>query len=32
MTIALGPITARYETNYRDYRLAEVSTKIRPPQ
>jgi hypothetical protein len=32
MTMAIGPITARYETAYHDYRLAEVTTKIRPPQ
>ena len=31
-TMAIGPITARYETKYQDYRVAEVSTKIRPPQ
>ena len=30
MTTALGAIDARYEVEYRDYRLAEVTTRIRP--
>jgi hypothetical protein len=32
MTLAIGPITARYGTAYRDYRLAETSTRIRSPK
>lgn len=29
-TTAVGSIDARYEVEYRDYRLAEVTTRIRP--
>jgi hypothetical protein len=29
---ALGPLRARYDVAYRDYRVAEVTTKVRPPQ
>jgi hypothetical protein len=29
---ALGPLRARYDVSYHDYRLAKVTTKIRPPQ
>jgi len=31
-TTALGAVRARYDVAYQDYRLAEVTTKIRPPQ
>ena len=29
-TLALGRVTARYDVQYRDYRLAEVTTRIKP--
>ena len=29
-TLALGTVAARYEVQYRDYRLAEVTTRIKP--
>jgi hypothetical protein len=29
---ALGPLRAGYDVAYRDYRLAEVTTRVRPPQ
>lgn len=29
---ALGALAARYDVNYHDYRLAEVTSKIKPPQ
>jgi hypothetical protein len=29
-TLALGTVTARYDVQYRDYRLAEVTTRIKP--
>jgi hypothetical protein len=32
LTTALGSLEARYQVEYRDYRLAEVTTKVRPPQ
>jgi len=32
LSTALGSLDARYQVAYRDYRLAEVSSKIRPPQ
>lgn len=32
LTMALGSLQARYEVDYHDYRLAAVTTKIRPPQ
>jgi hypothetical protein len=32
LTTALGSLDARYNVEYHDYRLAEVTTKIRPPQ
>ena len=32
LTIALGSLDARYHVEYHDYRQAEVTTKIRPPQ
>ena len=32
LTTALGSLQARYQVDYHDYRLAEVTTKIRPPQ
>jgi hypothetical protein len=32
LTTALGSLEARYQVDYHDYRLAEVTTKIRPPQ
>jgi hypothetical protein len=32
VSTALGSFSARYDVAYRDYRLAEVTTKIRPPQ
>ena len=32
MSTALGSLQARYDVTYRDYRLAEVTSKIRPPQ
>ena len=30
LTTALGSIDARYDVEYRDYRLAEVTTRIKP--
>jgi hypothetical protein len=32
MSTALGALRARYDVSYHDYRLAEVTTKVRPPQ
>ena len=32
MSTALGALQARYLVTYHDYRLAEVTSKIRPPQ
>jgi hypothetical protein len=32
LTTALGSLQARYDVSYLDYRLAEVTSKIRPPQ
>lgn len=32
LSTALGALRAEYDVNYRDYRLASVTTKIRPPQ
>jgi hypothetical protein len=32
LSTALGALRARYDVEYRDYRLAEVTTKVRPPQ
>jgi hypothetical protein len=32
LTTALGSLRAEYDTTYRDYRVAEVTSKIRPPQ
>jgi hypothetical protein len=32
MSTALGALRAEYDVSYRDYRLAEVTSKIRPPQ
>lgn len=32
MTTAMGSIDAHYDVDYHDYRLAEVTTRIRPPQ
>jgi hypothetical protein len=29
-TLAIGSVAARYDVEYRDYRLAEVTTRIRP--
>ena len=29
-TLALGTVAARYDVQYRDYRLAEVTTRIKP--
>ena len=31
MTMAIGSVAAKYDVEYRDYRLAEVTTKVRPP-
>jgi hypothetical protein len=31
MTTAMGSVAARYDVEYRDYRLAEVTTRIKPP-
>jgi hypothetical protein len=31
VSTALGAFSARYDVTYRDYRLAEVTSKIRPP-
>src|SRR5262245_6165259 len=30
MMLAIGSVAARYDVSYRDYRLAEVTTRIRP--
>jgi hypothetical protein len=30
LTTAVGPVSARYDIEYRDYRLAEVTTRIKP--
>ena len=32
LMMAIGPLTARYDTRYQGYRVAEVTSKIRPPQ
>ena len=32
LMMAIGPITATYDTKYHGYRVAEVTSKIRPPQ
>lgn len=32
ISTALGALRAEYDVTYRDYRLAEVTSKIRPPQ
>jgi hypothetical protein len=32
LSTALGALRADYDTTYRDYRVAEVTSKIRPPQ
>jgi hypothetical protein len=32
MSTALGALRAGYDVTYRDYRLAEVTSKVRPPQ
>lgn len=32
LSTALGALSARYDVSYRDYRLASVTTKIRPPR
>lgn len=32
MSTALGALRAEYDVTYRDYRLASVTTKIRPPR
>ena len=32
VSTALGPLRAGYDVGYRDYRLAEVTTRVRPPQ
>jgi len=32
LMMAIGPLDARYDTRYHDYRVAEVTSKIRPPQ
>jgi hypothetical protein len=32
VSTALGSFSASYDVTYRDYRLAEVTSKIRPPQ
>jgi hypothetical protein len=32
VSTALGALQARYDVTYHDYRLAEVTSKIRPPQ
>jgi hypothetical protein len=32
LSTALGSLQARYNVTYHDYRLAEVTSKIRPPQ
>jgi hypothetical protein len=32
VSTALGPLRARYDVTYDEYRLADVTTKIRPPQ
>ena len=29
MTLAVGPVDARYDVDYRDYRLAAVTTRVR---
>ena len=30
LTTAVGPVSASYDIDYRDYRLAEVTTRIKP--
>jgi hypothetical protein len=30
VTLAIGSVSARYDVSYLDYRLAEVTTRIRP--
>jgi hypothetical protein len=30
LTLAIGSVSARYDVSYLDYRLAEVTTRIRP--
>ena len=32
VSTALGALRAEYDVTYRDYRLAEVTSKVRPPQ
>ena len=32
LSTALGALSARYDVSYHDYRLAEVTSKVRPPQ
>ncbi len=32
LMMAIGPLTASYDTRYQGYRVAEVTSKIRPPQ
>jgi hypothetical protein len=32
LSTALGALAAQYDVTYRDYRLAEVTSKIRPPK
>jgi hypothetical protein len=32
LSTALGALSARYDVRYRDYRLASVTSKVRPPQ
>ena len=32
LSTALGALSAQYDVSYRDYRLASVTSKIRPPQ
>ena len=32
LSTALGALRARYDVSYHDYRLAEVTSKVRPPQ
>jgi hypothetical protein len=31
LSTALGSLRARYDVSYHDYRLAEVTSKVRPP-
>jgi len=32
LMMAIGPLTASYDTRYQGYRVAEITSKIRPPQ